>query len=189
LTRTVVRRAITTTLAVPLALAALVAAAPGAIATPPPDTAVFAGGFETGCILPVEPGTDDPVDGPYQCSHTTYSLDCATVVDSQAITVEVHTCSASLLEGWTEGAAVATTAGYVCANGAGFGMFEYYPDTAAAPLQFGVWLDVVGSEVQISGSYFDFDSSRAITVRASFPAVCVNGINSPVGYQGTITPL
>lgn len=179
------RRLLAASLAVPLALTATTVTAPAAHAAP--EVAEFTGGFTTYCDLPTEGG--NRVNGPYSCDHTATSAICMTAARVGSTRVESYTCSAHLIEGWTEGAATALpNYGYACANGSGNGTFEYTPEQGGPSRRFNVWLQVTGTTIQISGSYFDFSSGAIVQVRASIPAHCVDGIGTAAGYTGSVFP-
>lgn len=191
MTRKTIRRLLTPTVAMPVALTALVATAPGAIAGGP-DLATFHGGYVTSCSLPVESGTNKPADGAYTCFHTATSersVGCANVMINGRVSVASYTCEADLTYGRTQGFADANDVGWTCVNGLGSGTFSYTEERGTTPLVFGVWLELIDGTLHINGSRWDEGSARLIVVRAAIPATCSRYSDIPTGYSGTVTPV
>lgn len=182
-----VRRLLTTTLAVPVALTAYVATAPGALAVMP-ELAAFTGGFHTECDLPTEGG--QPVSGDYSCIHSATSLECAWVVAAGPVVVENHTCTANLRDAYTTGHAESTAFGlYRCVNGGGTGTVDYTPENGGPTRTIFVWLQVEENNILITGSYLRAEDGQWIVYRATMPAFCQRNADSPTGYQGAVTPI
>ena len=199
MSRTTVRRCLTTAVAIPVALAAAIVAAPVAVADPTAlvPVATFTGGYTTDCDLPVEPTTGTQVSGAYDCSHTAEAIPvtgntmgCGFVATGGPAVITSETCEARLLSGHTSGHAdaIGSGLGYRCANGAGTGLFEYVPESGGPGRQFFVWLEVIGEVIHINGSYIDAEYGF-IVVRATMPARCAEFASSPEGFNGTVTPV
>jgi hypothetical protein len=187
-TSPLVRALVRSALVAPIAVAAVVATAPGALATTA-DAAVFSGGYHTDCDLPY--GSEGPKDGPYTCDHTATSVACASVVDSTTGGAHVDLCRANLVAGHTSGAARSLSSYYAaweCQNGAGSGTFAYQPSASSPTFVFPVTLVVLGDNLVVNGSYVQGGTGRTIVVRATFPATCVAQIDSPTGYHGSVNP-
>lgn len=175
--------------ALPAAIVATVAAAPTAHAKPLFEVASFSGTFHTTCNLPI--GLEGPEDGPYSCAHSATSVACAAVVDTGSVGGYAKLCRADLTSGSTSGSAEAVWPPYEawsCQNGAGTGTFRYQPSPTDASFVFPVNLVVLGSDVNITGSYTQAGTGRTVVVRAHFPAYCTYDVTAP-GYEGTVTPV